>query len=185
MGEILNVVSSLRLGRMPASELIRTLQRDGNPSSLGRAIIYYGRIFKTMHLLRYYSNEAYCRHILIQLNRGESRYTLCRAICYGKKGTIYKKYKIGQEETFGVLGLVTNLVIYWNTVYMQAALIQLKEEGYPIIEDDLYHLSPLLHEHIIFVRKYNFHSKLEISGTKLRVLKPLVKKKRMFGFRNY
>ncbi|MGF1919469.1 Tn3 family transposase [Enterococcus faecalis] len=170
--EILNVVSSLRLGRMPASELIRTLQRDGNPSSLGRAIISYGRIFKTIHLLRYYSDEAYCRQILIQLNRGESRHTLCRAICYGKKGKIYKKYKIGQEETLGALGLVTNLVIYWNTVYMQAALIKLKEEGYPIIEEDLYHLSPLLHEHINFVGKYNFHSKLEISGTKLRALNP-------------
>lgn len=83
--EILNVVSSLRLGRMPASELIRTLQRDGNPSYLGRAIISYGRIFKTMNLLRYYSDEAYCRQIFIQLNRGESRYTPCRAICYGKK----------------------------------------------------------------------------------------------------
>ncbi|WP_409360433.1 Tn3 family transposase [Enterococcus faecalis] len=76
---------------------------------------------------------------------------------YGKKGKIYKKYKIGQEETLGALGLVTNLVIYWNTVYMQAALIKLKEEGYPIIEEDLYHLSPLLHEHINFVGKYNFH----------------------------
>ncbi len=40
---------------------------------------------------------------------------------------------------------------------MQAALIKLKEEGYPIIEEDLYHLSPLLHEHINFVGKYNFH----------------------------
>lgn len=170
--EILNVVSSLRLGRMPASELIRTLQRDGNPSSLGRAIIAYGRIFKTMHLLRYYSDETYCRKILIQLNRGESRHTLCRVICYGKKGKIYKKYKTGQEETLGALGLVTNLVIYWNTVYMQAALTKLKEEGYPIIEEDIYHLSPLLHEHINFVGKYNFHSDLETNAAKLRTLNP-------------
>lgn len=170
--EILNVVSSLRLGRMPASELIRTLQRDGSPSSLGRAIIAYGRIFKTIHLLRYYSDEDYCRQILIQLNRGESRHTLCRAICHGEKGKIYKKYKIGQEETLGALGLVTNLVIYWNTIYMQAALVKLKEEGYPVLEEDIYHLSPLLHEHINFGGKYNFYSDIDITDNKLRVLNP-------------
>ncbi|MRJ30668.1 hypothetical protein FDP48_12025 [Enterococcus faecalis] len=27
--------------------------------------------------------------------------------------------------------------MYWNTIYMQAALIKLKEEDYPIIEEDI------------------------------------------------
>ncbi|EGO2667893.1 Tn3 family transposase [Enterococcus faecalis] len=98
------------------------------PRSLGRAFISYGRIFKTMHLLRYYSDEDYCRQILIQLNRGESRHTLCRAICYGKKGKIYKIYQKGQEETLGAFGLVSNIVIYWNTLYIEAALNQLKKK---------------------------------------------------------
>lgn len=99
--EILNVVISLRLGRMSASELIRTLQRDGNPSTLGRAIIAYGRIFKTMHLLRYYSDETYCCKILIQLNRGESRHTLCRVICHGKKEKFIKNIKLVRKKSFG------------------------------------------------------------------------------------
>lgn len=53
---------------------------------------------------------------------------------------------------------------------MQAALVKLKEEGYPVLEEDIYHLSPLLHEHINFVGKYNFYSDIDITDNKLHVL---------------
>lgn len=45
---------------------------------------------------------------------------------------------------------------------MQTALTKLKE--------DIYHLSPLLHEHINFVGKYNFHSEVEPNSAKLHPL---------------
>lgn len=168
--EIINVISSLKLGRLHAADLIRALHRNGHPNSLGRAIVEYGRIFKTMHLLRYYSDEDYCRQILVQLNRGESRHQLCRTICYGQKGKVYKKYQTGQEKMMGSLGLVTNIVIYWNTIYINAAIERLRNDGYPINEDDIKHLSPLIHEHINFVGKYNFHSPNEIQNGQLREL---------------
>nr|BBV20610.1 Tn3 family transposase [Escherichia coli] len=38
-----------------------------------------------------------------------------------KKGEIRKRYTDGQEDQLGALGLVTNAVVLWNTIYMQAA----------------------------------------------------------------
>ena len=168
--EILNVISSLKLGKVRASDIIKALQRDGRPTSLGRAFTEYGRIFKTMHLLRYYSDEDYCRQILIQLNRGESRHNLCRVICYGQSGKIYKKYQKGQEEMLGALGLITNIVIYWNTLYLEAALEKLKKDGYSIHSEDIYHLSPLIHKHINFIGKYNFNTLTQLKKGELREL---------------
>jgi Tn3 transposase DDE domain len=51
---------------------------------------------------------------------------------------------------------VTNAVIIWNTVYMQAALDQLCAEGYPVHEADLTSLSPARFEHLNPFGKYYF-----------------------------
>ena len=45
-----------------------------------------------------------------------------RANGYGQRGEIRKRYREGQEDQLGALGLVTNAVVLWNTLYMQEAL---------------------------------------------------------------
>ncbi|MBY8679314.1 Tn3 family transposase, partial [Escherichia coli] len=42
------------------------------------------RINKTLYLLNYIDDEDYRRRILTQLNRGESRHAVARAICHGQ-----------------------------------------------------------------------------------------------------
>ncbi|EME5483122.1 Tn3 family transposase, partial [Escherichia coli] len=39
--------------------------------------------------------------MLTQLNRGESRHAVARAICHGQKGEIRKRYTDGQEDQLG------------------------------------------------------------------------------------
>ena len=119
--------------------------------------------FKPLYLLNYIDDEDYRRRILTQLNRGESRHAVARAICHGQKGEIRKRYQDGQEEQLGALGLVTNAVVLWNTIYMQAALTHLRDEGEVINEEDEVRLSPLRHAHIniswaVFVRVHGLSS---------------------------
>lgn len=76
-----------------------------------------GRINKTLYLLNYIDDEDYRRRILTQLNRGESHHAVARAICHSQKGEIRKRYTDGQEDQLGSLGLVTNAVVLWNTIY--------------------------------------------------------------------
>lgn len=57
-------------------------------SGLPQAIIEVGRINKTLYLLNYIDDEDYCRRILTQLNREESRHAITRIICHGQKGEI-------------------------------------------------------------------------------------------------
>ena len=78
--DLLRVAGSLKMGTVSASELIRGLQGGGRPSTLGRAIGELGRVAKTLYLLNYLDDEAYRRRILTQLNRGESRHGVARAI---------------------------------------------------------------------------------------------------------
>jgi hypothetical protein len=106
--------------------------------------------------LNYIDDENYRRRILTQLNRGEGRHGVARTICHGQRGEIRKRYREGQEDQLGVLGLVMNAVVLWNTIYMEAALKQLKAGGYSVKASDVVWLSPLHHKHINVLGRYSF-----------------------------
>ena len=65
-------------------------------------------------------------------------------------------YREGQEDQLGALGLVLNMIVLWNTIYMEAVLNQLRAEGYPVNDADVARLSPLLHEHVNMLGRYSF-----------------------------
>ena len=128
--DLLRVAGSLKMGAVGASELVRGLQGGGRPSTLGRAIGELGRVAKTLYLLNYLDDEAYRRRILTQLNRGESRHGVARAIFHGQRGELRQRYREGQEDQLGALGLVVNAVVLWNTRYLDAALAQVRASAW-------------------------------------------------------
>jgi TnpA family transposase len=150
----LRLAGSLKLGVAQASGLMRMLQTNNSPTKLARALADVGRIIKTMHLLNYFDDEAYRRRILVQLNRGEARHMLARAVFHGKRGELRQRYRQGQEDQLGALGLIVNAVVLWNTIYMDAALKHLRKEGFPVLDEDVARLSPLGHEHINMLGRY-------------------------------
>ena len=167
--DMMRVAGSLKLGTVQASELIRSLLKSNRPSNLAKAIIETGRINKTIYLLNYIDDEDYRRRILTQLNRGEGRHAVARAICHGQRGEIRKRYREGQEDQLGVLGLVTNAVILWNTLYMQSALEHLRP-SIEINKEDVARLSPLAYGHINMLGHYSFTLADQVSKGQLRPL---------------
>ena len=168
--DILRVAVSLKLGHVSASELIRSLFRKNRPSGLAKALMNLGRIIKTLYLLNYIDDEEYRRHILIQLNKGESRHNLARTIYYGRRGEIYEKYREGQEDQLSSLGLVTNSIVVWNSIYIQAALDYLRSIGEIINPEDEAKLSPLMQGHINFLGNFKFSLSEEVARGLLRSL---------------
>ena len=155
--DLLRIAGSLKLGTLSASELMRVLQRRRRPSTLAKAVSELGRIAKTLYLLNYVADEAYRRRVLTQLNRGEGRHRIARAVFHGRRGEIRKRYREGQEDQLGALGLVVNILVLWNTFYMDAALDHLREKGEAVLPEDVTRLSPLVTKHINFLGRYEFN----------------------------
>ena len=153
------------------SELVRGLQGGGRPSTLGRAIGELGRVAKTLYLLNYLDDEAYRRRILTQLNRGESRHGVARAIFHGQRGELRQRYREGQEDQLGALGLVVNAVVLWNTRYLDAALAQVRASGVAVKPEDVERLSPLLLDHVNVLGRYEFALKESVRQGQLRPLR--------------
>ncbi len=168
--DMLRIAGSLKLGTVHASELVRSLLKSERPSSLAQAIIDLGRINKTIYLLNYIDDEDYRRRILTQLNRGEGRHQVARTICHGRRGEIRKTYREGQEDQLNALGLVTNAVVLWNTLYMQAAQEHLQFEGMKIHPEDQARLSPLQHKHVNVLGRFSFALADPIARGELRPL---------------
>ncbi|NMP24756.1 Tn3 family transposase [Sulfobacillus harzensis] len=170
--DMLRVAGSLKWGTVNATALIQALQHGGRPTLLGRAIGELGRIYKTRYLLAYLDDESYRRRILTQLNRGEARHGLARAVFYGKRGELHQAYREGQEDQLNALGLVVNAIVLWNTRYMEQALDALRRRGQEITDDDVVRLSPLGHDHITMLGHYSFEVPDVVAQGHLRPLSP-------------
>ena len=154
--DLLRLAGSLKLGTVQPSGLIRTLQTKDRPTRLARALEEWGRVVKSLYLLSYIDDEAYRRRILVQLNRGEGRHQLARTVFHGKRGELRQRYREGQEDQLGALGLVVNVIVLWNTVYMDAALNQLRAESFDVRDEDVARLSPLSFDHVNMLGRYAF-----------------------------
>jgi TnpA family transposase len=169
--DLLRLAGSLKLGTVQAAGLIRTLQTKDRPTKLARALEELGRLVKTLYLLRFIDDEAYRRRILVQLNRGEGRHQLARIVFHGKRGELRQRYREGQEDQLGALGLVVNVIVLWNTIYMDAALNQLRAEGQDVRDEDVARLSPLGFDHINMLGRYAFTLPDTVARGELRPLR--------------
>jgi hypothetical protein len=99
-------ILDLATGTVRAYDLLRMLGRDGNPIPLGHALADYGKIAKTLDLLAMCDpDESYRRTVHTQLTVQESRHRLVRKIFHGQRGELRQRYREGQEDQLGALGL--------------------------------------------------------------------------------
>ena len=168
--DLLRLAGSLKLGRVPASGIMRTLQIGERPTRLAQALAEFGRIDKTIHTLTYIDDESWRRSTLVQLNLGEGRHSLARGIFHGKRGELHQRYREGQEDQLSALGLVVNVIVLWNTIYMNAVVAQLRQEGFPVHDEDVARLSPFGHGHINLLGRYSFVVPESVTRGELRPL---------------
>jgi hypothetical protein len=79
--------------------------------------------------------------------------------------------KEGQEDRLGALGLVLNMIVLRNTSYMEAALNQLRADGFEVWDENAARLSPLLHEHINMLSRCSFSVPDTVAKGELRPLR--------------
>ena len=140
--EFLRVAGSLKSGWVTASLLISKLQAGVRQNALTRALREYGRLVKTCFILQWIKSEDYRRRIHRQLNKGEALHALRRFLFFAHEGKVRRRQTEQQTDQILCLNLVTNAIVTWNTVYMNAAIERLRAEGRIGRDIDLGHLSP-------------------------------------------
>jgi TnpA family transposase len=153
-GELRRLAASLRAGTLPASLILRRLGAYPRRNTLAAGLREVGRVARTLFTLRWIADPELRRMATAELNKGEARNTLARAVCIHRLGRFRDRSLESQAVRASALNLVTAAVVLWNTVYLGRAIDAVRTRGERIGTDDLAALSPLGWEHVNITGDY-------------------------------
>ena len=147
--EMIRVVLSLRQRTAPAHGVVQRLTNSFPSDRLSKAFTNLGRIIKTAYILRYITDLDVRRTVQLQLNKGEYRHKLPRRIVFADQG----EFTTGDYEAMmnkaSCLSLVSNAVLYWNTLEISDIVENLRQQDEPIEDETLSHISLLPFKHVV------------------------------------
>ncbi|MCX4399272.1 transposase [Streptomyces sp. NBC_00053] len=92
----------------------------------------------------------------VQAKLREGRNALARKVFHGRAGQLYHRCQDGMEDQIGALGLVLDALVLFNTRYTDAAVAQIREDGFEIRDEDVARLSPFVRHHNNVLGRYSF-----------------------------
>jgi len=146
---VLRVALSLKQRTAPAHVIVQRLTNSFPSDRLSKAITNLGRIIKTEYILRYLTDPELRRRVQLQLNKGEYRHRLPRRVFFADQG----EFTTGDYEEImnkaSCLSLVSNAILYWNTLKITDLVDTLRRHGAEIDNDVLPHISLLPFKHVV------------------------------------
>jgi TnpA family transposase len=152
--EILRLAASIKQGTVTASLILRKLGSYPRQNGLAIALRELGKIERTLFALDWLQNVELRRRVNAGLNKGEAKNTLARAIFFNRLGEMRERSFENQRYRASGLNLVIAAIVLWNTVYLERIIQHMKDNGQPLDENLLQHLSPLGWEHINLTGDY-------------------------------
>ncbi|MFK0573406.1 Tn3 family transposase [Endozoicomonas sp.] len=145
--DLLRLTSSIRLGTVTASLIIRKLASYPRQNKLALALRELGRIERTLFLLEWMQKPELRARVQAGLNKGEARNDLARTVFFNRLGEVRDKSFENQSYRVSGLNLVVAAIILWNTIHLEEAIADVKKRR-SIPDEYLRYLSPLGWEHI-------------------------------------
>src|SRR5260370_15348133 len=132
---------------------MRQLAAYPRQNGVAAALRELGRLERTLFTLDWIDDPGLRRRAGQELNKGESRNSLARAVFIHRLGEIRDRTYENQQHRASGLNLLVTAIILWNTRYLERAIAALREvEEVP--DQLLAHLSPLGWEHVNLTGDY-------------------------------
>ena len=151
--EILRIIASIRAGTVTASLIMRQLSAHRRQNGVAMALRELGRLERTLLTLDWINDPELRRTTGQELNKGESRNSMARAVFLHRLGEIRDRTYENQQHRVSGLNLLVTAIILWNTRYLQSAVIALRKVQ-DVPDHLLAHLSPLGWEHVNLTGDY-------------------------------
>ena len=152
--DVLHLAASIRTGTVSASVMLKKLAGYSRQNSLSRALREIGRLERSLFMLDWLDDIDLRRRTNANLNKGEARNALARAVFFNRLGEIRDRTFENQRHRASGLNLVSAAIILWNTVYLGQAADYLRGQGRDINDALLSHSAPLGWEHISLTGDY-------------------------------
>lgn len=127
--EILRFLVTIKLKHTDSSQIFKRLSSYGKKHRLYQALREFGKIIKTIFLLRYIDELELRQMIEKQLNKIENANKFAKAVFFGNNQEFNYGAKIEQDKAEGCKRLIENSIICWNYLYLSNLLFSSKDEN--------------------------------------------------------
>ncbi|TCD06929.1 Tn3 family transposase [Erythrobacteraceae bacterium CFH 75059] len=151
--DVAPLIEAMRNRTVTPSLILKKLSAFRQQNTLAAALREIGRVERTLFTLRWFEDPALRRQVTAELNKGEARNTLARAVAFHRLGRFRDRGHENQQTRAAALNLVTAAIILFNCRYLDRAMSTLNIE----IADHkgaLGQLSPLGWDHINLTGDY-------------------------------
>jgi TnpA family transposase len=154
---ILRFVATIKLKRTTASQLFKRLNSYSNQHPLYQALKEFGKIIKTLFILRYVDDLELRQSIEKQLSKIEQSQKFAKAIAFVNNQEFSEGDKQMQDIIANCRRLIENMVICWNYLYLTQKLTELnnQNEKQELLET-FKNSSVITWQHINFHGEYDF-----------------------------
>ncbi|TBE25222.1 Tn3 family transposase [Rhizobium ruizarguesonis] len=168
--DILRLMTSLRTRTVSASLMLKRLSATTRQSGLAQALRQMGRIERTIFTLDWINDEQLRKTTTAELNKGESRNSLVRAVNLHRLGRFRDRSQENLSIRASALNLIVSAIIHWNTIYTGRIVDALRNAGQAIPDHLLSSLSPLTWEHVNLTGDYLWEEKPALDENGFRAI---------------
>ncbi|RZI47404.1 Tn3 family transposase [Rickettsiales endosymbiont of Peranema trichophorum] len=154
---ILRLIATIMVRKHKASVILKRLSSYPNQHPLQEALKEFGRIIKSMFVLKYVDDVEWRQRIEKQLNKGELANRFAAAVSFmGEE--IKEGYREEQEVSGMCKTLIQNIIILWNYIELTKIIMRSDRDG----REEL--LSNITNGSILSWRHVNLHGTYDFSN---------------------
>lgn len=127
--EVLRFIATIRLKVTTASQLFKRLNAYSRQHPLYQALKEFGKMPKSLFILKYVDDPAFRQSIEKQLNKVEASHKFSKAISFGHNHEFIQSEKQDQEIAESCRRLIKNAIICWNYLFLTRSLDQAPDEA--------------------------------------------------------
>lgn len=126
--DILRLMVTIKLKETTMSQILKRLSSYSKQHPLYCAIKEYGRIIKSLFILKYIDDVELRQDVERQLNRIELSNKFSKAISFGNNQEIQYSAKEDQEIVVGCQRLIQNSIVLWNELFLSQKIANAETE---------------------------------------------------------
>ena len=161
--QVLCFVVTIKRKVTSATQLFKRLNSYSRQHPLYAALKEFGKIEKSLFLLKWIDLLDLRQAVEKQLNKGENANRFADAICFGRNQEFLHAEKLEHEMAAGCNRLIRNAIICWNYLYLSQ---RLAEE--PDVERRQALLTAFQNGSIVHWHHLNLHGEYDFSEERLR-----------------
>ena len=152
--EITPIIAAMRNRTVTPSLILKKLSAYRQQNGVAAALREIGRVERTLFTLRWFNDPVLRRMETAELNKGEARNSLARAVAFHRLGRFRDRGHENQQTRAAALNLVTAAIILFNCRYLGRAIGKMRSCGLVVDEALIPQLSPLGWDHIDLTGDY-------------------------------